>query len=473
MTLEQAQRLAAAHSPVARGALAALRGARGARMREAGGLDPTLYGESMQTGTDSPVTSPFAASELRQRVLLGGLAWRSPLGTSLDLSLAQTKTESNAPFTTLPRERRARARVDVVQPLLRGFGPAAARGELRALEREVEAAERRYQAATLDLFAAVENAYWELFAAERDLEVRRLQRQRAAIFLRDQMLRGRAGVVGPGALAAARTFLADQVAQLLDARLRVHAAADRLAEVMGIVPGAQPRIQALDRPPGPGALEPLPALLERAFRANPALRAAEQDTAAALARLRRAARNAWPAVDLFGGYGGSGLAGTGRPVVFGSDTSGSSFDTGFGAAWDQVWDDEFPDWTFGVRVSVPVGWRADRGEHQRQRAQLDRARETLRARRLALEAEVRGAYREADLSQASLAAMRDLVAAAREQARIGRLEYQAGRATAYDLVDLEAELARAELRESQVLVRVARAATELRRLTHSPPENLP
>jgi outer membrane protein TolC len=69
--------------------------------------------------------------------------------------------------------------------------------------------------------------------------------------------------------------------------------------------------------------------------------------------------------------------------------------------------------------------------------------------------------------------MRELVAATREQARIARLEYQAGRTTAYDLVDIEAQVARAGLRESQALVRVSHSFTELRRLTQPAPEKAP
>ena len=114
---------------------------------------------------------------------------------------------------------------------------------------------------------------------------------------------------------------------------------------------------------------------------------------------------------------------------------------------------------------MPVGWRADRGQRELQRGNLERTRETLRARTLGLESSVRQAHREAVLSQDALRAMHELVDATREQARIGRLEYQAGRTTAYDLVGIEADLARAELRESQVLVRVARSLVELDRLT--------
>lgn len=470
MTLDEAQALATANSPSTRSASAAVRVARGAMMSEAGVFDPLVSAEGSRVSTDSPVSSPFAGSQLRQRSLSGGLSWLSPIGTSLAFTLSRTTTESNAPFSTLPRARQTRARVDFVQPLLKGFGLSAARGDLRAAERDLEAATARRQAAVADLSADVEVAYWELYAAERDLSSQRLQRQRAAIFLRDQTLRARAGATGPGAVAAARTFLADEDVQLLDARLRLTTASDALRQTIGISPVDDRRIHATSEPPTPRVIDPLPAVLERARRNNPSLRAYERDAAAALARYRRANRNAWPSVDAFGGYGGSGLAGTGQVVNFSGQQVGSNFDTGYGPAWNDVWSDKNPDWNFGLRLSMPIGWRADRGEREKQRGNMERSQESLRAQMLALEAAVRQAHREAVLSQDALTAMHELVDAAREQARIGRLEYQAGRTTAYDLVGIEADLAHAELRESQVLVRVARSLVQLDRLTRPPVE---
>jgi outer membrane protein TolC len=465
MTLEEAQALGIANSPSTRTALAAVRVARGALMQQAGVFDPLMTAEGSRLSADSPVTSPFAASKLRQRSLSSGMSWLSPIGTSVAFTLSRVTTESNAPFSTLPRERRTRAHVDFVQPLLKGFGLAATRGDLRAAQRDLEAAMARRQAAISDLDAAVEVAYWDLYAAERDLSSERLQRQRAAIFLRNQTLRARAGAAGPGAVAAARTFLADQEVQLLDARIRLQAASDALRETMGISPMDERRVHAASEPPAPRSIEPLTAVLERARRNNPALHAYERDAAAAQARYRRATWNAWPSVEAFGGYGGSGLAGTGQVVDFGGTQVGSNFDTGYGPAWNDVWSDKNPDWNFGLRLRMPIGWRADRGQREVQRGNLERTRETLRAQTLGLESSVRQAHREAVLSQDALRAMHELVDAAREQARIGRLEYQAGRTTAYDLVGIEADLARAELRESQVLVRVARSLVELDRLT--------
>ena len=469
LTLEQAQRLGAANSPAARSAAAALRSARGARMMQAGAVDPAFYASNQQVSIDNPVTSPFESSLLRTRTVSGGVTWLSPLGTRLDLALTRVRTESDNPFSTLPTARSAQARLDFVQPLLSGFGPAAARGELRAADRELEAAREAMAAATYDLSAHVEGAYWDLYAAEHRLAVQRLLRQRAAVFLRDQVLRGRAGVVGPGAVAIARTFLADQETALLDARLRAAAASDRLAEVLGTRPEGAEVWQTVDTPPAPAAVEPIAAVLARALDANPSLRAGRADSLAARARERRAAWSRWPTIEAFGGYGAAGLAGIGRQIVTSFGTFGEVFDRGFGDAWDQVSGRDFPQWSFGLRMRVPIGWRAERGEYQRQLGVYERAREAQRARRLALESEVRAAHREADIGQRELDAALTLVAAAEEQARIARLEYQTGRGTAYDLVNFEADLAGARLRETEVRVRIARAAAELRRLTTPAP----
>ena len=469
LTLDQVQKLAGENSPAGRSAMAALKSAAGSRMSEAGTFDPVLFATDRQDNVASPVSSPFQASKLNTRAVTGGVSWLSPIGTGLSLGLEHVRSDTDAPFSTLPTSRSAHARLDFVQPLLKGFGLAGTRGELRARDRELESAREQLAAAEFDVAADVENAYWDLFAAEQRLDLQRKLRQRAAVFLHDQMLRGRAGVIGPGDVATARTFLAEQEAALLDTRLRTAAAGDLLAQVLGVRAAGGAAYHTLDAPPPPGEVEPLETALARAMDANPSLRAARADSAAAHARERQAKANAWPTVEAFGGYGASGLAGVGRQIVFGADTVGTAYDRDFGYAWDQVQGRDYADWTFGVRIVVAFGWRSDRGEHQRQQGIYEQAREALRARQLALENLVRNAHRQVQLSQAELDATLTLVASSAEQARISRLEYQAGRGTAYDLVNQETDLAGARLREAEIRVRIAHAATELRRLTTPAP----
>jgi outer membrane protein TolC len=57
------------------------------------------------------------------------------------------------------------------------------------------------------------------------------------------------------------------------------------------------------------------------------------------------------------------------------------------------------------------------------------------------------------------------VDASQEQVRIGLIEYRNGRTTAFELVRLGADLAAAQQRYSEALVRTAKAAAELRHLT--------
>ena len=52
-----------------------------------------------------------------------------------------------------------------------------------------------------------------------------------------------------------------------------------------------------------------------------------------------------------------------------------------------------------------------------------------------------------------------------EQVRIGILEFRAGRTTAFELVRLAGDIATAQQRYSAALVRAAKTAAELRRLT--------
>ena len=82
-----------------------------------------------------------------------------------------------------------------------------------------------------------------------------------------------------------------------------------------------------------------------------------------------------------------------------------------------------------------------------------------------LEEQVRTSCRELENGQRRLLASREGVAAAQEQVRIGLIEFQNGRSTAFELVRLGQDFAVAQQRYSQALVRSAKAAATLRQLT--------
>jgi outer membrane protein TolC len=78
---------------------------------------------------------------------------------------------------------------------------------------------------------------------------------------------------------------------------------------------------------------------------------------------------------------------------------------------------------------------------------------------------VRAQYRELERGQKRLEIATRGVAASIKQVEIGTLEYRNGRTTAFEIVRLAADLATAQQRYSDALVRTARAAAVLRQLT--------
>jgi outer membrane protein TolC len=284
--------------------------------------------------------------------------------------------------------------------------------------------------------------------------------------LGEAKLRAAAGLVGPNQVANARVFLAEQEQAVLDQEERLDRGSDRLGTLMGRRPGAgQSRYRPVQEPPRDFPSVDQDSLVALALRRNHELRAVERQVAAAKERARRARWNILPSLDLLGAVGGTGLAGTGREVIFGADTLRTDVSGGFGESWAQVRGRDFPTWSIGVEFSLPLGNRSAGGEHDRLRAEVVKAQQRLVAARRAVEEEVRAQHRELMRGQLRLSLAKDGVDASYEQVRIGLLEYKSGRTTAFELVRLGADLAAAQQRYSEALVRTAKAAAELRHLT--------
>jgi outer membrane protein TolC len=82
-----------------------------------------------------------------------------------------------------------------------------------------------------------------------------------------------------------------------------------------------------------------------------------------------------------------------------------------------------------------------------------------------VEERVRAEAREIEHGEARLKLALDGVQASLDQTRIGMIEYDNGKTTAFELVRLAADLANAERRYSQALVRTAKASARLKQLS--------
>jgi outer membrane protein len=451
-----------------RTAEAALAAARGTARREAGAFDPELFFSFNRLDNREPAASFFSGASVlstRQDNLSGGLRIALPTGTSIEAALNTFRLETNSAFAFLNPQYTTNGIVNFRQPLLGGFWVSAAKRSAQA-DRFEEAAQARYDQAALAMSTQVEQLYWDLYAAERDLAVQQLTRDRGRAFLTETETRARTGLVGPNQVASARTFLAQQEINLLDSEEQLDRLSDAFASLIGRRPDqGKVRFLTSDTPPPEVSVEDVDVLIRKALEHNLDLRAAASDVEAGRALARAAFWEALPQIDLTASLGGNGLGGTPQAVIFNADTLRTTRAGSFNDAVSSALKREFPSWSVGVEVRVPIGLRSGLGEQDRLDAEVEIAEQRrIQVARL-LEEQVRAGYRDILNGRRRLEAARAGVDAAQEQVRIGLIEFQNGRTTAFELVRLGEDFAVAQQRYTQALVRSARAAVQLKQLT--------
>lgn len=466
VSLQEVIALALEHTTAAKDAEAALAAARGNLNRERGAFDPELFGEFSRESAKQPSASPFSgAAVLNPERTAGQVGARIvlPIGTELEASVIGSKLETNSAFSSLNPEYNAIGNLTFRQPLLHGFGPSSWASRAQA-KKGYDAAKLRYEQTLANVRTVAEQTYWELHAAERDYAVSLVTRDLALALLREADLRVETGLVGPNQLNNAKVFLADQELNLLDAQDFVTRASDALATLIGSRPVDHERFRTLDTPPQVMESESVDSVVSRALVNNKYLQSVRFDVEGLEAQASAAAWDALPDLDLFGALGGNGLAGTGRDVIFGSDTLRNDMNTKFADALDQALQRDYPSWLVGLRLNVPILARGRLGERNRLRAEVNRAEQRFVQTQRELEQQVRAAHRDLENGKERLQLSEENVRASLDQVRLGLVEFRNGKSTAFELVRLGADLANAQRRYSRTLVRTANAAADLRAL---------
>jgi outer membrane protein TolC len=393
------------------------------------------------------------------------LRWESPIGTSLEASLNTVRLQTNSSFASLNPQYTAFGNISLRQPLLGGFHISALKQKTRA-DQDMEAAKARYDQAVLEVGTTVEQRYWDLYAAERDFAVQQLTRDRAEAFLKETELRAATGLIGPSQVASARTFLAEQEILLLDREEQWNKLSDQLASLIGVRPDSgEARFLTVDDPPEEFPFETADVLVAQAVQNNLELQASATTIEAQRALSSAAYWEALPSIDVVGSIGGNGLAGAGQNITFGDTTFPAPPSRSFGDAINDAVNRRNPTWSVGIEVSIPIGLRSGFGEQERLEAEVTIAEQRYMQEKRTLEEQVRSSHQELEHGRLRLRAAREGVDAAQEQVRIGTIEFQNGRTTAFELVRLGADFAVAQQRYSQALVRGAKAAASLKQLT--------
>lgn len=438
--------------------VAAFHSSRSLYRAEGGTFEPALVGSSEYVDRQRPNTIEIERSLRsggvfieRNRIHVAGVEVRTPIGGRVRVGGSMRQLRNNIQrevIVDLDAEYEESVDILVEQPLLKNFGLGVTFAPKRLAARNAEVAFQDYRREVMQIVAQAEVAYWELALAQEQYRLSTESVKNAESLLRDARARFEAGRGTELDVLETQAGLASRVSRQSTARQRLVESVNRLAAFFG----GEPEVDgvqyfAVEKPSVRPVAAPYQEGAASAFSLSPDLLRGRGEIEQEKLRVKVARNQRLPLVNLRATFASAGL----------------------GFDWDSAYNDvrkaEFPQWTVGVELRIPIGVGI------RERNELLAARQRLMQAELMvqnLEGQVRteldAAIRRVGAS-ATTARSNQTAVAFRERLWRDRLSAaQAGRLDTRIVLEAEEELVVARLQSLDSEVEYERALLELQML---------
>ena len=442
-----------------------LKGARGI-------YDPLLNSETYYESRTTPTASTIGGAvngSVTQRQFFNnvGLSGYVPrFGGSYDAIFTSSRTNTTNRNATLNPQYPTNIIFTYTQPLWRGLRFDNNRRQIEIAKKNVNLTDAQLRQKAMDVVAGVEQTYWDLTFALRNLQVQTDSLKQAKDQLESNKRLVDKGVLAPIEIVAANAqiatfeqtvYLAQESVTRAENTLKTYVLPDRTASEWS-------------RPLTPvtpiGLTVPrigLEVAMTEAIKNRPEIE--QLGTNADINRIneRFYREQTKPQIDLVSSYTTAGLAGTRNPLSSGSATVPPNLVGGYFTSLGDLFRQDFPTYRFGVQISLPIGnhvAKANLGltlvaanKIANQRAQTEQV----------IEAQVRNALQALRSAEARLASATAARAAAEELYASEQRQFRGGTATFYLVVQRQTELTAARGREIQAQTDLNKAISEFQR----------
>jgi outer membrane protein TolC len=174
-----------------------------------------------------------------------------------------------------------------------------------------------------------------------------------------------------------------------------------------------------------------------------------------------------PTVNLTGAFTALGRSGTVFQRVSGErlqDRANPAFGR-YQTSWGQVFGFDFPTWSLGLTVQVPLGNRAADAQLAQAKIVAERLRTQMTRQQQAVIVEVRGSLEVIAMQKQSLDAARLTTQLSEEQLEAQNARYEAGFSSDFELLRYQRDYVDAKVRELRALIDLQLAVLSLERAT--------
>lgn len=446
-------------------------------------LFPSLSFQKSTTASASAIGGAVNGALEQNQFFAGvGMDGRSPwAGGRYSLDITSTRVETANQFARLNPQYPTAIGVSFTQPLFRGRTIDPERRQIEIARRATDLTDAGLAQVVTEQLTLVEEAYWNLVFAARNLEVQAQALAQARAQVRSNERQAQEGTLAPIDVVEAETQVANFRQNVASAQQALTEAENRLKSLILARRDAELWNQALapadvaDRPvPRIGLEEALRLAMER----RPELRALETARAQNEIDRRFFADQAKPQVDLVGTYTLSGLAGaplasSGSPLG-GTDAailarlnelsvlaglvpveppppSGSTvpdfFRGAYGQSLSNLFARRFPTALVQLQMELPFGNRTARANVARAEIEAEQIARQRQRLEQAIEVEVRNALQAVRSSQERLDAAASAQRSAQEQYESERRRFESGLSTVFLVLERQTALVNAQARE--------------------------
>lgn len=468
-----------------------------------GAYDVRLTSESYFERSEIPTASFLAGgsggslktTDVSGRVGFEGLSPRA--GGSFKFEFTSRRLSSNNVFNDINPTVSNGFSFSYTQPLLRGRRTDDTRRRVEIARKNLGLTDAQFRRRATEVITNVEQAYWELAYALRNLQIQIDAVKQARAQAESDRRQVERGVIAPVDLLEAETQVKNFEQNVYSAQESVSRAENSLKTMLA--PDRRAELWSKALLPVTGVdLEAPRVALEDAVASALAnrLELAELGTSAEINKIdQRFYRDQTrPQVDLTASYSSNALAGSLRdeenPLVSGlvslqnrvnqlSTLSGlpalpaTTFDTngdivgGYGRSLGNLFAQNNPTVKVGVRVSLPLRNRTARANYGRALAEGRRVENRRARQEQIIEAEVRDTMQTIRSAEARLAASAAARSTAEQQYASERRKFQSGMSTAYMVSRRQIDLIAARGRELQAQTDLNKSVADFRRATGS------
>jgi len=399
-------------------------------------------------------------------------------GTSLSVGFQNNRQTTNSLFNSLNPTLNSSFRATITQHLLQGFGRSINMRLIVQAKNNKKITEEGFRNQVITTVSQIENIYWDLVNAYEDYKVKERSLALAQKTLSDNQKQVEIGTLAPLDVVRAESTVASAEQDLIVSKttLQLQQLVTKNALTRDLPSDSQ--IMQLDVVPTDTvqipAQENLPAvsdLIKLALDNRPDYHQQRINLLNNEIDIKGANNSLMPTVDVFGFYGGTGLAGLQNPANTIIPT-GTIPPTGFSDAFSHLFNSTAPDKGLGFNINIPLGNRQAQSQQIRSMLTYRQSQLGLKALENQISIGVRNDAFTVEQNRARVQAAQKARELAQQTLDAEQKKYNLGASTYLNVLSDERDLAQAESNLVSAMTNYAKSKVQLDRDTAQTLENL-